>query len=314
MEVINLKQAIIDKTLDNFYIFTGVEAKVARIYIDKISEVSSKPLRFIDKVSDIYGKSNSLFSESYTYVCIGDSDFVKSEHAWETVEGSIGDNILILWLSDIDKRSKFYKQFSDRIIYNFEPLIENTLRKHLKAELKLSDKNLGTLLRLCENDYGKCLLEVDKVKQYKIGYGKDKQEIMPDDGAFLHLVTDGAIDRPIQTVIFDFADAVIRREYRNSWWLLDECMIAEESALKMTVVLYKTFKRVLQVQSCKSDNIAVATGLSDWEIRYGRNNAGKYSIGELVRALRIIRQTEYDFKRGQIDEEYMIPYILVSVL
>lgn len=314
MDVVSLHSAIIKNELDNFFIFTGVESKVQRVYIDKISEVVNKPLRFIDNVSEIYGKSgNSLFSKSYCYVCMDDTDFMKSEHAWETVKDAIGDNVLILWISNIDKRGKFYKHYKDDI-YDFDTLNEEILKKHIREHLHLSETNINSFIDICGRDYGRCLLEADKVRHYIKAYGADKQEEMTDDGGYLRLRNEGVLHADVGDIIFEFTDAVLYGDVAGSFNLYDKCVSIGESQLKMLTILYNKFKAMLQVQSCKSDDIESATGLSSWEIKYTKKLIGAYSIGELVSAIRLLRQIEVDFKQGRIEESMIVPYALVNIL
>lgn len=79
-------------------------------------------------------------------------------------------------------------------------------------------------------------------------------------------------------------------------------------------MLYNNFKIILLIQSCKSNDIAKTTGLKSNEIYFNKDKTGYYSIGELVRILRIIQKTEEGIKIGKIDEQNSIDYILVNIL
>jgi len=50
------------------------------------------------------------------------------------------------------------------------------------------------------------------------------------------------------------------------------------------------------------------------EVYYNKDKTGYYSIGELVRALRIIQKTEEGIKTGKIDEQISIDYVLNNIL
>ena len=306
MDTQTLKKSIIDKTFDNFYIIAGDEPKVERIYIEKISEVSKKPLRFIDTISDIYGNTSSgLFSISYCYVCMDDDVFMTTEKAWDAVERSLGDNILILWLSNLDKRGKFYKRFSDRI-YEFEPMHVEVLKKHISEQIQLSNENMDELIDMCGGDYGRCLLEIDKIKHYA--------EVDTDAG-FRELVKCGVIYRQqIGNCAFEFADAVASGDLSNTFRLYECCIANGESVLGLLALLYNRFKMMLMVQSCNSQNIESVTGLNAWEIRMAKSLIGAYSVQELVYALKIIRNTEKGYKKGLIEEDFVMPFVLIKIL
>ena len=317
MDIITLKHEIMHEELNNFYVFIGVEIQVQREYIKKISEVNGKPIKYIDKVLDIYGKSNSLFvSQTYTYVCIEDRDFVSNEHGWDTVSKVLCGNTLILWYTSLDKRGKFYKHFTvppflDNIV-EFEHMDEDVLFKYIKRNIDLSDRNCYLLMQYCEYDYARCLLEIDKIRHF-ISSDFDGNSRTHDE-AFEELIDNGTIYRPVGDVIFDLSNAVIDRKYKRSIQLLHDYELSDDTPLRALTVLYNTFKKTLQVQSCKSDNISASTGLSDKEVYQVNKHVGKYSIGELVHAMKIIRKAEINFKQGMIDEDYLLPYVLMNVL
>ena len=79
--------------------------------------------------------------------------------------GLLGDNMLIHLLTIVDKRTKFYKAYKDAII-EFERLSDTMLKKYIQKEIKLSERNTERLIDVCEHDYGRILLEIDKIKRY----------------------------------------------------------------------------------------------------------------------------------------------------
>lgn len=167
MEITEVKNDIRNKTFKPFYIFAGEEWRVQRIYIDQISTVSGKELRYIDSITDIYGKlkTNSFAQRSYVYVVRDDKDLMTNEKVQSTIADVLKDNILLLLLTTVDKRLKFYKTYKDAIV-EFEALKPAILKKYIQKEISLSDKNCEKLMEVCEYDYGRCLLEIDKIKRY----------------------------------------------------------------------------------------------------------------------------------------------------
>lgn len=79
-------------------------------------------------------------------------------------------------------------------------------------------------------------------------------------------------------------------------------------------LLYNNFKIILLIQSCKSNDICKTTGLKSNEVYFNKDKTGYYTIGELVRTLKIIQKTEEGIKTGKIDEENSIDYILCNIL
>ena len=118
MEVADIRTQLKNKQLSIFYVFTGPELYVQKLYIQKIAECKNCSVVYADSVVDVTVKvkGRSIFNKPACYVVQEDSDFLKTETAWDRIKDVPQDNVLILQCHTIDKRSKFYKKFVDRIV------------------------------------------------------------------------------------------------------------------------------------------------------------------------------------------------------
>ena len=320
MEVVVVKNQIKNKQLDKFYIFTGDEWEVQRVYVDKIIECGAFQRKSVDTIAEVFSKlkSKSILSKPTCYVIRDDAEFLKNETAWQSVEDALDENIIILELSDIDKRSKFYKHYKDKIV-DFERLSDDMLITYIQRKIDLSERNCKRLIDICERDYGRILLEIDKIRRYVstdrplFGHGKNSTE---EDCCFEMLVKDGTIYQPAKDALFDFVDAVMKRRTNEAFELYQQCERKGIAVMIILTVLYANVKQVLQVQDCmrESANIAKTTGLSSYQIKLAKEKVGRYSIGELVYMLQSIRAIEIGIKVGKVDEKTAIPELLVKVL
>lgn len=315
MEVKVVKQHIKDKVFDKFYIFSGDEIALQNIYINKIAQVANLTIKRIDSMSEIYNskRGRSFVNQSYCYVIRDDKDFMKYEKAWDTVEQILGSNMLIFLITQVDKRSKFYKHFKDKIV-EFNYLDTNVLVRYIQKECGLNEKNATRLAQLCENDYSRILLEIDKIKCYREAYNQDNSNETDDNQVLLWLIEDGTIYQPPKDAIFDFVDMVLRHNILKSFELLEDCKNVGEASMVMQSVLYNNVKHLLQVQSCDSKDISKSTGLSGWDIKLVRDKCGTYRNGQLVDALRLLRWIEKGIKTGGIEDAMSIEYFLVNFL
>ena len=315
MDITELKSHIQNKQFNKFYVFTGPEWKIQQIYIRQLASASGKELKYVDSVNDVYAKmrSGSFVQKHYVYVLIDDKDLMTNEKLQAQLESMTGDNIVILSVTTLDKRLKFYKTYKTTIC-EFEPLKSQILRKYIQREISLSDKNCEKLMEVCEYDYGRCLLEIDKVKNWVVGYAKDKQEQMPEEGGLLRLLNDGTIYQPPKDAIFDFVDALLDDKVNSAFNFYQNCLAVGESVMAMLTVLYNNAKAVLQVQSCKSKEVSKATGLNGWQINNARKHLNVYRIGELVNILKTCQYCQQAIVTGTMDEEYVMDYILTSVM
>ena len=313
MKIVDVKNQIKSKSPKSFYIFTGEELEVINIYINKIAECRNLEVARVDSISNIYSKflSKSFVTKNYCYVLRDDKELLTQEKVWDalTVKGIQGNNIIILVLTTVDKRSKFYKRFQDSIV-EFEHLPDTVLIKYIKKEIPLNDKNCKRLIDICESDYSRILLEVDKIKQYARGFSGN----YGFDNFFQMLVDNGTIYQPPKDAIFDFVDSVLKGKSVKSFELLKNCYGVGESPIVLLSVLYNNVKQVLQVQSCTSKDIAKTTGLSTWQVKCAKEKCGYYSVGDLVYFLKLIRRVEKGIKTGEIEESISVDYVLVNML
>ena len=307
MNITDVKKQIKEKSLSSFYIFTGEEIEVQRIYINKIAEVSNMSVVRANSISDIWLTMTrpTLIDEKHVYVVRDDKDFNSNATLQKQLqEDVLNGNILIILLTNVDKRTLLYKTFKDTII-TFEYLSTDILIKHVQSEIALNKSNSKRLIELCANDYSRILLEIDKITRYAT---KDV------DKAFEELVEQGTIYTPPKDAIFDFVDAVLRRQVSRAYNLLEQCYAVGESNMALLSVLYGNVKQMLQVQSCESRDIVKSTGLTAWQVKCAKERIGKYRIGELVYMLKLIQKIQKGIVTGQIDEYMSVEYLLVNVL
>lgn len=314
MDVATLKNYIKLKTLPTFLIFSGDEWKVQQIYIEQITKVTGKKCVRIDSIGEIFQKlaNRSFVKESVIYIVRDDKELMQNEKLQQRIEKVLGDNMLILLLTNVDKRTKFYKSYKASIC-DFERLSDKMLEKYTLRHITLSKRNLERFIDICGHDYGRILLEIDKMRTYMFAAEMQGYD-MDGDEAFEILVKDGTIHVPAKDAIFDFVDEVLNRHCNNSFQLLQECYDVGEATMVMLSVLYNNAKAVLQVQTCKTNDISKTTGLTGWQIKNAKPHLHKYTDAELVDMLKLIQECESGIKTGRIEEQFVMQYILARIL
>ena len=169
MELSKLKAQIKTKSPEAFYIFCGDEWKVQEIYINELSKLYDRRL-YIDSIRDVYTqlKHTSFIKQRTLYIVRDDHDIMTNEKLQAQLSSLLADNTLILLVSSVDKRTKFYKTYSESFV-EFNALERAVLKRYVQKEIKLSDKNTELLIELCESNYGRILLEIDKIRRYADG-------------------------------------------------------------------------------------------------------------------------------------------------
>lgn len=314
MDVSALKGQIKSHNIDKFLIFTGPEWKVQQLYIQQISKVLNMQIKHIESVTDIYSKKgNTAFIKSnYVYVVRDDKEILQNEKVQTQLLDIIGDNTLILLLTTVDKRTKFYKTYKDTIV-EFEALKPEILAKYIQKEIELSKDNIEKLMEVCEYDYGRCLLEIDKIKQYAESYNAGNSNETDPSQVFDWLLKDGTIYTPPKDAIFDFVDAILDRKL-SCFDLYEQCKAVGEATMVMVSVLYNNAKAVLQVQTCESKDVSKTTGLSGWQIMNAKKHLNKYTEDELKYIIKLCYRCQKGIVSGTLEEQYAMDYILASIL
>lgn len=308
MNITDVKADIKNKQFSAYYIFTGEEIEVQRIYINKIAETANLPVIRANSVADIWNSLTrpSLFDNKAVYVVRDDKDFQSNEKLQGQLNNDIfNGNILILLLTNIDKRTKLWKAFNERIIV-FEHLSIDILTKYIQRDIALNKTCCERLIDICDNDYSRILLEIDKITRYT--------EVEDINERFKRLVEQGVIYTPPKDAIFDLVDAILLRQVNKVYNLLSQCYDVGEANMVILSVLYTNAKQVLQVQSCDSGDIAKSTGLTAWQVKCAQARTNHYSIGELVNILRLIQRIQHDIVTGLMEDEVSVKYLLVNIL
>lgn len=311
MDITTLKAQLRTGETESFYIFTGVEAEIMRLYIKQLAKVKNAAVKNLDSITELARRahSRSMIPERSIFVIRDSKEFLSDEtiQAKITQKNTFGDDILIFVYTTIDKRSRLYKNYQDHIV-EFEPLRSEILIKYIQREVDLSEPNCRKLIEVCESDYSRILLEIDKIKVF----GKTLDDY-DANRVFNLLMRDGTIHQPPKDAVFDFVDAVLNNKPKLAFKLLAESYAAGEATLVLLSNLYNSAKQLLQVQAYKgAGKITEATGLTPFQAKLALGRKGNFSNGDLVYLMRITRAAERGIKIGEIEDSIAVPYVLVN--
>lgn len=308
MELFDLQNCIKQKNLPHFMIFVGDEYEIINIYLSQIEKTLNLCKTNVDDASSITARSRiiSFIEPNKLYVCKYDKDFTANDKVWDNLEKGLKNSYLILIYNELDKRGKFYKRFSDKIIV-FEKYEHNLLKNRLKKLTQLNEPNIDKLIECCDGNYSKCLIEIKKLNSYI-----DAKNGVDCNEAFNTLLKNNIFSSIISNILFDFVNKVVERN-KLCYTLYDKLRISGESNVKLISLLYTAFRNQLIVETVKTISTE-STGLTSYVIYGAKSRMKRYSIKELERALEIITYTEQGVKNGLIEEPMSVDYILAQVL
>ena len=93
MNLPELQKQIVDKKLDNIYVFLGDEVAIQKIYIDKMASILNLEVQYVTEYKSIINKKTALFGAKKLYVVVNDNDITKKEDVWEAIKQT-KENIL----------------------------------------------------------------------------------------------------------------------------------------------------------------------------------------------------------------------------
>lgn len=305
MNPLEIKKQIIDNKFNPIYYFAGDEWKIMNLYIHKIADTSNSRLVFTDSITGIINniKNKSLIDGRTVYAINDDKEFMLNEKLWNKIAQLNSNDILIFTFTSIDKRSKFYKHFKSDITM-FDKLNDSTLINYINNAIALKNEYALKLIEICEHDYGHIMSEINKLKNYRedVNIG------------FERLIKNGTIHIPAKDALFDFIDAILKRDQRLSYALYEECKRSEEANLVILLNLFNNTRMTYQVQSFMGNgDICQITGLKQGQIYACQNRLYRYTNEELIDIMRLIQRTESSIKQGTLAEDIAIEYLLANI-
>ena len=313
MELIDLMKKISSNDIPHFLILFGEEQKIIDIYINNIRDKIQAKKVVKESVSSVVkniGKK-SIDKCKKLYIVTEDIAFTKLEDNWESAKNAINKDYVILRYNSLDKRSAFVRKNQQNIV-EFSHLSDDVLQQYIQRDLNdLSDENVSKLISYCNNDYGRILLEVDKIKQYS-----SVRTDLTIDSCFVQLDKQGLFHKEIGDITFELTDAVLGGYPEKAIQKLDEAKRKCEPAMMISSILYNGFRNLLAYQGLGKNKQGAMerTGMTKGELWGCTKNVGGYSIEEVKRNMLFCQKVESGIKMGTIDEDIALEYLVLSCL
>lgn len=317
MELVDLMKRISSNDIPHFLILFGEEQTILNIYLTHILEVTKTKRISADSVSYIMQNINkkSLDKSIRLYVVQDDMTFLTAEDSWETVRNTPTKDYIILRYHSLDKRSAFVKKNQQNLV-EFSRLTKEVLQTYISKDLPdLSEKNSSKLVEYCNYDYGRILMEIDKIKQWQEHY-TDSEGVPKTDSVFKLLDKQGLFHKEIGDITFELTNAVLGGYTQTAIQKLDEAKRKGEPAMMIISILYTGFRNLLAYQGLGSNKQGAMerTGMTKGELYGCTKNVGGYSIAEVKRNMLKCQEIEAGIKMGTIDEDIALEYAVLSCL
>ena len=307
MELFDIQNMVQRGEKPKFLVFVGSDYAVANNYINNLSEIFKLEKYGIESLSSLSSlcRGNEIFTSERLYVLKYPKDLSNYESVFENIDDILGENMLIIVLNDVDKRTKFYTK-NKEVILDCSPQEYKTFKEMVRPITSMSQESVRELGEICGYNYGKFLSELDKVKNYS------QVNSTSEDEALKILVSSGAIYTDNRDVIFEFIGRVIGAK-QNMYEMYNVLRKNGESNIKILSLLYTAFRNQFICETVVTPNTE-STGLAPFIINQCVARKGRYSQHELRTALKLLMNLEQGVKSGRFDEDSIIDYFLAELL
>jgi DNA polymerase III delta subunit len=307
MNLFELMTGIKLKNLPKFLVFCGPEYAIMDIYVDKIAQTFNLKRANISNVQQVVKpqRAISLIGDNNLYICRYDTDFIKNEKSWSNIDAKLGSNKLILICGNLDKRGKFYKSFENNLT-EFVEQDHTTVVSMVNKQIDLDAKYVERLVTGCENNYSRCLLEINKIKSLA------NAKKLTSNEAYENLLKDGTICEVQDSKLQEFTNSVLTRN-SNCFAQYKALIRSGEPNMIILTWLYNAVRNQLSVQTVNKPTVEIL-GISYFFIKECQDRQGYYTNKELRKFLDVIRYCEQGIKLGWMEDSLCIDYILASVM
>lgn len=304
MDLVQLNSDIQHNSLGNLYIFTGDEIGLQNIYINQILKL--KPGRRVDKYSEIKNKvlsRNTLFSSQGTqcvYIIRDDYEFFKAEKEWEQLDKMVTGVTLILLVTHLDKKTKFYHHFKDTIV-EFHKMTQDQLYLNISPLVKGQKDAILYFIESCNNDYSTILNNLDKFN--RLGYTE-----------MTYSISDLIAPREEAGDVFKLVDYLISLDHEKCIHEVEKLLSSGSNELGILSMIGTRIHQTILIEGYRnSRTIDKDTGISKWIC----NNILKLNRIEpcsLLTALRVVNDCEQGIKLGYMEPGDAVLTCIITIL
>lgn len=305
--------------IPHYLVLYGQEQTVLDMYIKQIVGVTQSQAVYVDTVASVIKQcgKKSLNKSVKCYIVSDDLSYLKAETVWDKIKKDFkkSKDYLILRYHTLDKRDKFSHNNKENLT-EFAHLSAEVLQQYIYRDLPdLGEKNALSLIDYCNYDYGRILMEIDKIKQWK-DRNTDDEGTLKTDSVFKLLDKYGLFHKEIGDITFELTNAVLGGYSEKAIQKLDEAKRKGEPAMMIASILYNGFRNLLAYQGLGKNKQGAMerTGLTKGELYGCSKNIGGYSLSEVKRNMLFCQQVESGIKTGLIDEDIALDYLVLHCL
>lgn len=301
MTLQEIKNQIESNSITNtFIIFQCNENFIAHQYIDNISKGLNLKIEYIEDINSLNDKSVDLF-----FSVEDKNDTLRVYHTdnFDFYSNSLSDERnLVIITKKVEKNTQaIYNEY----IVEINALEHWCVKDYIYSILNDVDRRyLDWLMENCNYDINRLQLEAEKLLVFE---GNERNII------FNQMLEDDAFCDITNKTIFDFTDAIVKKDIVKLSSIYDEIENMDVEAIGVVTVLYQNFKKLLQVWMANKPT-PESTGLSSKQIYAISKLPRVWNEAQLVSILDLLTSIDYKIKTGVMPINILRDYLVVNIL
>ena len=284
MDLKALKSSIENnQPIPNLLIFKGSHTFIANQYISAILKQKNLKLEYLEDLEFVNARELDIFG-----LCDQDPTLKVYKTDIFNYEGSslLTDDLIIIMCKKLDNHLSI--EYRDYII-ELNELEEWQIQDYLYSILEGVDRGLiNWLITRFDKNIDRLQLEADKLLLFESNERNILLNQMIEDGAFNDCSEEG---------IFDFTDAVVKKDINKLVNIYRNINVIDIEAIGVHTIMYKNFIKLVQVWLSNNPSTQT-TGLTSKQI-YAINKLPKvWSSESLISIVEFLTEIDYKIKIG----------------
>ncbi len=294
-----IKSTIIseENEIMNFDLFSGNKSNVEEI----INSINTMP--FLSEKRLVYVKNSGFFLSSRK----NEADILL-----KNISNIFLDTILIFFEEEIDKRSKFFKEFSkigsvvEIVSYSGKDLLTWIKKKFKENGIEIKDEVSEYLIKTSGTDMKTLLSEILKLSDFKGCTG----ELLLSD-------IDKVCTKSSESKVFDLISEIGNKNSKKAIELYNNMIKMKESPFLILSLLSRQFKIIYLYKRMLNEGydrnyISSKAGINPYFSKEYEKQSINFSEKELKNALEDCLLTDYNIKTGKINDETGVSVLVLK--
>lgn len=285
---------------NSFFIFRYEDNDfLPKQYINNIKKSLKLEVQYIDSINEVLQGSNDIFGTlTDSGLRVYETDFFDAD-----IYGLKNEQNLIVVCKKISKECQ--TMFKENVVI-FPKLEMWQIKDYVYSLAEGVDrKKLNHLIDICKNDIYRIDKELSKLKLFT----EQERKYIYDK-----FVEDGVFDDLSEHNIFDFTNAIIKKDIPSLASLYKELEKIDVEPLGLVTILYNNLKSIIMIQlnpTATAESLGIASNRF-WAIK--KNNCGFYDKEQLLHAYEVVTSIDRKLKTGEITSDLIIDYIVCQML